>query len=134
MQLVITPEESARLDAAATEPVEVLMERAGLGVALAAADLGAGYGSRVSVLVGKGNNGGDGYVAARYLAGRGCHVTVHALGPPASEAARQAARRNRGLRGGRRRAGDSDAGRRGGSMHSSVRAFAAAFPTLPRPG
>ena len=52
MRLVITPEESGRLDAAATEPVAVLMERAGLGVALAAVDLGIGYGSRVAVLAG----------------------------------------------------------------------------------
>ena len=76
MQLVITPEESGRLDAAATDPVEVLMERAGLGVALAAVRMGAGYGSRVAVLAGGGNNGGDGYVAARYLAQRGAQVTV----------------------------------------------------------
>ncbi len=82
MRLVITPEESGRLDAASSEPVAVLMERAGLGVALAAVDLGIGYGSRVVVLAGKGNNGGDGYVAARYLQGRGAHVTVHSLGYP----------------------------------------------------
>jgi hydroxyethylthiazole kinase-like uncharacterized protein yjeF len=82
MRLVITPEESSRLDAASVEPVETLMERAGLGVALAAVDLGVGYGSRVAVLAGAGNNGGDGYVAARYLQRRGAQVTVHALGYP----------------------------------------------------
>ncbi len=82
MRLVITPEESNRLDAASEEPVEILMERAGLGVALAAVDLGVGYGSRVVVLAGRGNNGGDGYVAARYLQNRGALVTVHALGYP----------------------------------------------------
>jgi NAD(P)H-hydrate epimerase len=82
MQLVITPEESGRLDAASVEPVEMLMERAGLGVALAAVRMGIGYGSRVAVLAGAGNNGGDGYVAARYLAQRGARVTVHALGYP----------------------------------------------------
>jgi NAD(P)H-hydrate epimerase len=82
MRLVITAEESSRLDAASDEPVDVLMERAGAGVALAAAKLGVGYGSRVVVLAGKGNNGGDGYVAARYLARRGAAVTVHALGYP----------------------------------------------------
>ena len=93
MQLVISPEESARLDREALAPVETLMERAGLGVAIAATELGAVYGARVSVLAGKGNNGGDGYVAARYLAGRGCAVTVHALAPavgPASNAAQRA--------------------------------------------
>ncbi len=82
MRLVITPEESNRLDAESVEPVELLMERAGLGVALAAVDLGVGYGSRVVVLAGRGNNGGDGYVAARYLRNRGALVTVHALGYP----------------------------------------------------
>jgi NAD(P)H-hydrate epimerase len=82
MRLVITPEESNRLDATSVEPVAVLMERAGLGVALAAVDMGIGYGSRVVVLAGRGNNGGDGYVAARYLAGRGAQVSVHALGYP----------------------------------------------------
>ena len=82
MLRVITPEESARLDAAAADPVEVLMDRAGLAVALAAVQMGAGYGTRVAVLAGTGNNGGDGYVAARYLARRGCAVAVHALAPP----------------------------------------------------
>ncbi len=82
MRLVITPEESNRLDAASAEPVEVLMERAGLGVAMAAVQMGIGYGSRVAVLAGVGNNGGDGYVAARYLARRGAQVRVYALGFP----------------------------------------------------
>lgn len=91
MQLVITPEESARLDRSSPLPVATLMERAGLAVALAAARLGAGYGTRVAVLAGPGNNGGDGYVAARYLHSRGCAVTVHALAPPKTEAAREAA-------------------------------------------
>ncbi|MCP5115783.1 MAG: bifunctional ADP-dependent NAD(P)H-hydrate dehydratase/NAD(P)H-hydrate epimerase, partial [bacterium] len=82
MRLVITPEESNRLDAASVEPVEILMERAGLGVALASVEMGVGYGSRVAILAGAGNNGGDGYVAARYLQRRGAQVTVHALGYP----------------------------------------------------
>lgn len=85
MRLVITPEESNRLDATSPDPVETLMERAGYGVALAAAELGIGYGSRVVVLAGKGNNGGDGYVAARYLQQRGATVKVHALGYPRGE-------------------------------------------------
>lgn len=82
MRPVITPEESNRLDAASVEPVEVLMERAGLGVALAAVRMGVGYGSRVVILAGAGNNGGDGYVAARYLLRRGAQVKVHAAGYP----------------------------------------------------
>ncbi len=82
MRPVITPEESARLDAAAAESLEVLMERAGLGVALAAVEMGAGYGSKVIVLSGPGNNGGDGYVAARHLRRRGVEVEVRAFGFP----------------------------------------------------
>ncbi len=95
MQLVISPAESARLDAESALPVEELMERAGLGVAIGTARVGASYGDRVAVLVGTGNNGGDGYVAARYLARRGCAVTVYALAPPATGAAKQAESRAR---------------------------------------
>jgi NAD(P)H-hydrate epimerase len=93
MQLVITPEESAVLDAAAADRIEALMERAGLWVALAAADMGVGYGSRVAILAGPGNNGGDGYVAAWYIARRGAAVTVHARGFPKGDysASRKAA-------------------------------------------
>lgn len=87
MKPVITPEESARLDAAATDPVETLMERAGLAVALAAVAMGATYGRRVVVLAGPGNNGGDGYVAARYLVQRGVAVEVRALTRPKSAVA-----------------------------------------------
>jgi len=90
MKIVITPEESARLDATAPDPVETLMERAGLAVALAAVAMGASYGSRVVVLAGPGNNGGDGYVAARYLIQRGVAVEVHALASPKSPAAAEA--------------------------------------------
>jgi hydroxyethylthiazole kinase-like uncharacterized protein yjeF len=82
MRPVITPEESSRLDAGSGVPVSTLMERAGLGVAIAAARMGASYGSRVIVLAGPGNNGGDGYVAARHLRRRGVDVVVRCLGYP----------------------------------------------------
>jgi ADP-dependent NAD(P)H-hydrate dehydratase / NAD(P)H-hydrate epimerase len=82
MRPVITAEEVARLDAASPVPEAVLMERAGLAVALAATRMGAGYGTRVVVLAGTGNNGGDGYVAARLLRERGADVAVRCLGYP----------------------------------------------------
>src|SRR5215831_14669459 len=66
-----------RATIAAGTPGEVLMERAGQGVAGA---LERAWGSplalRVLVLAGGGNNGGDGFVAARALADRGARVTV----------------------------------------------------------
>jgi len=82
MEPLITPAESGRLDMAADDAPEVLMERAGLGVALVAAEMGIGYGDRVTVLAGPGNNGGDGYVAAKYLARRGVAVTIRSFGYP----------------------------------------------------
>lgn len=90
MKPVITPEEAARLDRASAEPVEILMERAGWAVEIAAARMGAGYGSRVAVLVGPGNNGGDGYVAAGLLRRRGSAVVVYQLKEPKTAAARWA--------------------------------------------
>ena len=92
MRPVLTAAEASRLDAASSVPVGVLMERAGLAVSLAAAAMGAGYGIRVVVLAGPGNNGGDGYVAARYLRRRGAAVKVLALARPRTGAARQAER------------------------------------------
>ncbi len=87
MKPVITPEEAARLDRVSAEPVEILMERAGWAVEIAAARMGAGYGSRVAVLVGPGNNGGDGYVAAGLLRRRGAAVVIHQLREPKTQAA-----------------------------------------------
>ena len=94
---VLMTSEGQRLDREASDPVDVLMERAGWGVAQAAVDLGAGYGTRVSVLAGPGNNGGDGWVAAGVLARRGALVTVHQMAEPttsASQTARSAALRS----------------------------------------
>ncbi|MFN8018257.1 MAG: NAD(P)H-hydrate dehydratase [Acidimicrobiales bacterium] len=77
MQPIVTPEEMAAIDAAAPEPVEVLIERAGAAVARAALDLlGGAYGRRVVVIAGKGNNGADGRAAARRLEARGVRCTV----------------------------------------------------------
>lgn len=91
MQSIINPEEAARLDRESSFPVADLMERAGAAVASAAVRMGMVYGSRVIVLAGVGNNGGDAYVAGRYLRRRGIFVSVQALAPPRTEEAKAAA-------------------------------------------
>jgi len=68
--------------------VEELMERA--GAALAEATYRFAGPMPVLVLCGPGNNGGDGYVAARHLAERGVAVRVAALAEPKSAAAKRA--------------------------------------------
>jgi NAD(P)H-hydrate epimerase len=83
---VITPQEAGVLDRATQDagiPAETLMERAGRAVARAVVDLVGGvYGRRAVVVVGKGNNGGDGLVAARHLARWGMGVAVIAIEEP----------------------------------------------------
>lgn len=64
--------------------LDALMENAGLAVADAVSAFlgrqsGRVYGSSVTVLVGPGNNGSDGLVAARHLARRGVKVHAFAL-------------------------------------------------------
>ena len=54
---------------------DVVMENAGLAVAQGARDLAGAAGVRVMVLVGPGNNGADGLVAARHLRRWGAEVT-----------------------------------------------------------
>jgi NAD(P)H-hydrate repair Nnr-like enzyme with NAD(P)H-hydrate epimerase domain len=77
MRPVYTAAQMGAIDAAAGVPVAVLIERAGAAVARTAlAMLGGGYGRRVVVIAGTGNNGADGRVAARRLAERGVLVTV----------------------------------------------------------
>ncbi|WP_419927360.1 NAD(P)H-hydrate dehydratase [Candidatus Poriferisocius sp.] len=74
---IVTPDEMAAIDAAAPEPVEELIDRAGTALARAALGmLGGGYGRRVTVLAGKGNNGADGRAAAQWLRRRGVRVAV----------------------------------------------------------
>jgi ADP-dependent NAD(P)H-hydrate dehydratase / NAD(P)H-hydrate epimerase len=68
--------------------VEQLMERA--GAALAEATYRFAGPTAALVLCGPGNNGGDGYVAARHLSQRGVKVRVAALGEPKSDAAKWA--------------------------------------------
>lgn len=78
--------EKAAIDAGT--PVEALMERA--GAALAEAVYRFAGKMPVLVLAGPGNNGGDGYVAARHLATKGIAVRIAALSEPGSDAARSA--------------------------------------------
>ncbi len=57
------------------------MERAGAGAArLILRDAARLRGRRVVVVSGRGNNGGDGFVVARHLAGRGARVEVYLVG------------------------------------------------------
>lgn len=63
-----------------------LMDCAGLAVARHARRMGTGR--RIVVAAGPGGNGGDGYVAARYLRDWGGDVVVVAFGDPSSQPAR----------------------------------------------
>jgi ADP-dependent NAD(P)H-hydrate dehydratase / NAD(P)H-hydrate epimerase len=77
---VLLPAEAAALDEetqARGIGADALMEAAGREVADAALRLlGAAYGRRAVVVCGKGNNGGDGLVAARYLDWAGVRTTA----------------------------------------------------------
>jgi len=84
----MTPAEAAALDGLAEARgigVADLMDRAGHAVARACVDVTGGtYGRRAVVVCGKGNNGGDGFVAARHLARWGMRVAVVVLEDPAA--------------------------------------------------
>lgn len=85
MKPVLTPAEAGALDRGSQArgiPAATLMENAGREVASAAVRLAGGaYGRRAVVVCGKGNNGGDGLVAARYLDAWGLRVTAVLLEP-----------------------------------------------------
>ncbi|MDR7229505.1 hydroxyethylthiazole kinase-like uncharacterized protein yjeF [Caulobacter sp. BE264] len=94
---ILTVAEMTAADRAAVlagTPTPVLMERAGEAVGRA---VRARYQRRpVVVWCGPGDNGGDGYVAARHLRRHGWPVVVEAAYPPATDACRWAASRWRG--------------------------------------
>jgi hydroxyethylthiazole kinase-like uncharacterized protein yjeF len=94
---ILTVSEMAAADRAAMEagtPGIALMERAGRAVADAVRE--RFNRPPVVVLCGPGNNGGDGYIAARELKRRGWAVRIEASSSPATADAREAARRWKG--------------------------------------
>ena len=84
MRPLPTPEEMAAADAAAISagtPAEVLMDRAGRALAREVLSVaGRRYGLRVVLVCGKGNNGGDGFVAARALMRDGARADCLVVG------------------------------------------------------
>lgn len=78
----VTADEMKEIDKAASDDygldVLSLMENAGLATATVAKDMLGGdpKGKRIACLAGKGNNGGDGLVAARHLSNWGAEVSV----------------------------------------------------------
>jgi NAD(P)H-hydrate epimerase len=84
---ILTGQQMRNVDRRAIEEMGIpsleLMEAAGLGVVAAfLADCPDAPSRRVVILCGKGNNGGDGLVAARHLAGRGLRPGVFLLSAP----------------------------------------------------
>ncbi len=74
---VVSPAEMRDIDAAAAEPLAVLIERAGWAAARAVrTHTGPVAGRRIVVMAGPGNNGADGVVAARILQRWGAAVEV----------------------------------------------------------
>jgi len=87
MEMLVTAEEMREMDRQTIEhaaiPGLLLMEHAGMAVADRAVEmLEACGGEQVSVFCGKGNNGGDGFVAARILLQQGWHVHLYLTGNP----------------------------------------------------
>ncbi|WP_420332534.1 NAD(P)H-hydrate dehydratase [Roseibium sp.] len=82
--VLLTPEEMGRADRLTIDggvPGIDLMERAGQAVARTAAEL-LPASAKILVLCGPGNNGGDGFVAARCLAMSGHSVSLCLVKPP----------------------------------------------------
>jgi NAD(P)H-hydrate epimerase len=84
MMYILTADEMREMDRQTIEtfglPGRVLMENAGRGATRAIFQTWPDvYTKSVAVFAGKGNNGGDGFVIARYLAQHGVDVTVYLL-------------------------------------------------------
>ncbi len=81
---IVTVDEMQRIEAesdAAGHSYAAMMEQAGRSVAQAITARRKVEGASILILVGPGNNGGDGLVAARYLSEAGAHVTCYLLKP-----------------------------------------------------
>lgn len=85
---ILTAEAMRAAEAAAPAGLAELMERAGRSLAEAALRFAGSM--PTLILCGPGNNGGDGYVAARVLADLGVEVRIAALAEPTTELARAA--------------------------------------------
>ena len=77
----ITPEKMREIDRRAQEefgiPAAILMENAGRAVFRSAMEmLFEKQGKKVAIVCGRGNNGGDGFVAARHLMNNGIDVSI----------------------------------------------------------
>ena len=96
---LVTAQQMREIEAAAFAAgvtPEALIETAGRGVALSlAARLHGAPAQRIVVLVGPGNNGGDGLVAARHLYDMGAEVHVYLLAPRGEDDANLQAIRQR---------------------------------------
>ncbi len=81
---IVTSEQMRAIEQRSEEagvPINKLMENAGLAVARSIRrELGSVVRSHVTILVGPGNNGGDGLIAARRLHSWGCRVSVFLVG------------------------------------------------------
>lgn len=84
--VTVSVKEMKALDRGAVEkfgmPSILLMENAGRGIAALAS--GMVRKGKILIVCGKGNNGGDGFVAARHLASRGRDVEIALLALPES--------------------------------------------------
>ena len=82
--IITTAEESKQLDREAMEiwglPEKVLMENAGASLTFLMNERIVWKDSGTVILCGTGNNGGDGFVIARYAYGYGADVTVLLMG------------------------------------------------------
>jgi NAD(P)H-hydrate epimerase len=87
MMKVANAEEMQELDRKAIEtyriPGMILMENAGRGAAEVISDTFPDiHKKKIAIIAGKGNNGGDGFVIARYLLNQGVSVRVYLLTDP----------------------------------------------------